>query len=315
MSPVLLRLLLALLLFMVIPKNSDAAGEELGKQWCIADEQTSDKDLQDALDWACRQGNDICSNIGEGKSCYLPNTLKDHASYAFNAYYQKFKKQGGSCYFHGAAMINELDPNQTHEMPRWCSQNDAMHVHPENCNTNADEELGKQWCIADPQTPDDILLGALNYACGKGGADCSKIQEGQPCYYPNTLLDHASYAFNDYYQKSKKTDGSCYFYGAGMIDEHDPSHDSCTFEFIPFVATRQIHSFESKINEQIKLGEASIQMFGNVTHWHTLILTMTADVIQATHEKCMKWGMDDYMSKPFGEEQLYSAVMCFFESV
>ncbi|KAJ8563384.1 hypothetical protein K7X08_031836 [Anisodus acutangulus] len=41
---------------------------------------------------------------------------------------------------------------------------------------------------------------------------------------------------------------------------------------------------------------------------------MTADVIQATNEECMKCGMDDYVSKPFEEGQLYSAVACFFES-
>ena len=41
---------------------------------------------------------------------------------------------------------------------------------------------------------------------------------------------------------------------------------------------------------------------------------MTADVIQANNEECMKCGMDDYVSKPFEEEQLYSAVARFFES-
>lgn len=47
--------------------------------------------------------------------------------------------------------------------------------------------------------------------------------------------------------------------------------------------------------------------------WHTPILAMTADVIQATHEACIKCGMDEYVSKPFGEGQLYSAVARFFE--
>ncbi|KAK6259573.1 hypothetical protein SCA6_014047 [Theobroma cacao] len=81
----------------------------------------------------------------------------------------------------------------------------------------------EQWCIADEQTPDDELQAALDWACGKGGADCSKIQVNQPCYFPNTMRNHASYAFNDYFQKFKHKGGSCYFKGAAMITELDPS--------------------------------------------------------------------------------------------
>lgn len=81
----------------------------------------------------------------------------------------------------------------------------------------------------------------------------------------------------------------------------------CSFE-----ATRQIRSCEKKINELIDR-EVSTDN-GDVTHWHTPILAMTADVIQATHDECLRCGMDGYVSKPFEEEQLYSAVARFFES-
>lgn len=82
----------------------------------------------------------------------------------------------------------------------------------------------EQWCIADEQTPDDELQAAIDWACsGGGGADCSKIQMNQPCFYPNTLKDHASYAFNNYFQKFKHKGGSCYFKAAAMITELDPS--------------------------------------------------------------------------------------------
>jgi histidine kinase 2/3/4 (cytokinin receptor) len=79
-----------------------------------------------------------------------------------------------------------------------------------------------------------------------------------------------------------------------------------------FEATRRIRSLENKFNEEIASGEASIEMFGNEPRWHTPILAMTADVIQASNEECMKCGMDDYVSKPFEEGQLYSAVAHFF---
>ncbi|KAJ9686876.1 hypothetical protein PVL29_015645 [Vitis rotundifolia] len=91
----------------------------------------------------------------------------------------------------------------------------------------------EQWCIADEQTPDDELQAGIDWACGEGGADCSKIQVNKPCYLPNTLRDHASYAFNNYYQKFKNKGGTCYFNGAAMITELDPSHNSCHYDFIP----------------------------------------------------------------------------------
>ncbi|CAL8139055.1 unnamed protein product [Prunus armeniaca] len=81
-----------------------------------------------------------------------------------------------------------------------------------------------------------------------------------------------------------------------------------------FEATRLIRGMESEVNEKLTSKEPSIEMFGNIQTWHTPILAMTADVIQASNEECMKCGMDDYVSKPFEEEQLYSAVAHFFES-
>ncbi|KAL7250023.1 hypothetical protein ACSBR1_012090 [Camellia fascicularis] len=91
----------------------------------------------------------------------------------------------------------------------------------------------EQWCVADEQTPDDELQAAMDWACGKGGANCSEIQVNQPCYLPNTVRDHASYAFNNYYQNFKHKGASCYFNGGAITTELDPSHNGCHFEFLP----------------------------------------------------------------------------------
>ncbi|KAF9590395.1 hypothetical protein IFM89_034188 [Coptis chinensis] len=106
MLSLLSRILLALFFSMVIIRKSDGQFE----QWCIADEQTPDNILQRALDWACAQKDVDCSKIQVNQPCYLPSTVRDHASYAFNDYYQKYKHKGASCYFNSAAMTTELDP-------------------------------------------------------------------------------------------------------------------------------------------------------------------------------------------------------------
>ena len=83
------------------------------EEWCVVDEQTPDEELQKALNWACQIGGADCSKIQVNKPCYLPNTLRDHASFAFNDYYQKFKHKGGSCYFNAAALVTGLDPSKS----------------------------------------------------------------------------------------------------------------------------------------------------------------------------------------------------------
>ena len=58
------------------------------------------------------------------------------------------------------------------------------------------------WCVASTNASETDLQNALNWACGPGIVDCSAIQPSQPCYQPDTLASHASYAFNSYYQQN-----------------------------------------------------------------------------------------------------------------
>ncbi|KAG6492465.1 hypothetical protein ZIOFF_047428 [Zingiber officinale] len=79
------------------------------------------------------------------------------------------------------------------------------------------------WCVARPGTSESELQAALDWACGLGGADCSLVQPGAACYQPNTLLSHASFAFNSYYQQNGNSDIACYFDGTATVTKRDPS--------------------------------------------------------------------------------------------
>ncbi|KAJ3680795.1 hypothetical protein LUZ60_015284 [Juncus effusus] len=76
------------------------------------------------------------------------------------------------------------------------------------------------WCVPKSNTDPDSLQNNINYACQY--IDCKPIQTGGKCFQPDTLMAHAAYAMNDYYQKNGKHSYDCDFSGSGVTTTTDP---------------------------------------------------------------------------------------------
>ncbi|KAL8506938.1 hypothetical protein ACS0TY_017720 [Phlomoides rotata] len=158
------------------------------------------------------------------------------------------------------------------------------------------------------------LLSIFQEATGKR-LDSS----GKPSTLRSLLIGKQILVVDDNAVNRRVAEGALKKYGAVItcveggnlaVELLNPPHkfDACFMdlqmpEMDGFEATRQIRNLETEYNKRM----------GIDGRWHTPILAMTADVIQASNEACIKCGMDEYVSKPFGEGQLYSAVAHFFE--
>ncbi|XP_057720545.1 uncharacterized protein LOC130935022 [Arachis stenosperma] len=87
---------------------------------------------------------------------------------------------------------------------------------------------GQSWCVAKSGVSATALQSALDYACGMPGVDCSQLQQGGSCYNPNSVQNHASFAFNSYYQKNPAPT-SCDFGGTATLVNTNPSTGSCIY--------------------------------------------------------------------------------------
>ncbi|KAL3501932.1 hypothetical protein ACH5RR_036381 [Cinchona calisaya] len=93
----------------------------------------------------------------------------------------------------------------------------------------ANDTTNQTYCVAKEGADKKLLQAALDWACGPGKVDCNPLLQGNPCYDPDSVIAHASYAFDAYYHKMAMADGTCNFNGVATVTTSDPSHGSCTF--------------------------------------------------------------------------------------
>ncbi|GAB2299131.1 hypothetical protein Dimus_033203 [Dionaea muscipula] len=99
----------------------------------------------------------------------------------------------------------------------------------------ANDTTNQTYCAPKDGVDKRMIQAALDWACGAGKVDCSPLLQGQPCYEPDNVIAHATYAFNTYYQKMGRAGGTCDFNGVAEITTTNPSHGTCIFPGSGFI--------------------------------------------------------------------------------
>ncbi|KAJ0921029.1 putative glucan endo-1,3-beta-D-glucosidase [Helianthus annuus] len=121
----------------------------------------------------------------------------------------------------------------------------------------ANDTTNQTFCVAMDGVDGKTLQTALDWACGPGRANCSEIQPGESCYSPNNVKNHASYAFDSYYEKQGRAGGSCDFKGVAIITTTDPSHGACVFPGSKIISNRT----DAVVNSTNATSEADTSRF------------------------------------------------------
>ncbi|CAN8277479.1 unnamed protein product [Cochlearia groenlandica] len=93
--------------------NLSSSASSTNNAWCIANRKAADEKLQANIDWICslEGGFRDCTPINPGGQCYEPNTMRDHASFVMNLYFQNLGRTKDQCDFRGTGTIVYTDPS------------------------------------------------------------------------------------------------------------------------------------------------------------------------------------------------------------
>lgn len=90
--------------------------------------------------------------------------------------------------------------------------------------------LTTQWCVVAISATDAQMQANIDWGCSiEAKVNCRPIQPGGACFDPNTLMNHASFVMNAYYQSHNRTEEACYFNDTGTFIITDPSYGDCVY--------------------------------------------------------------------------------------
>ncbi|CAI9295604.1 unnamed protein product [Lactuca saligna] len=92
-----------------VPVAGNNGGGGGGKTWCIPRSGASDEVLQMNIDYVCGLGFD-CQPISKGGRCFYPDSVRAHAAYAMNVYYQATGRHDYDCDFRSTGAITSSNP-------------------------------------------------------------------------------------------------------------------------------------------------------------------------------------------------------------
>lgn len=97
---------------MVAPVSPGPGPGPKGKHyWCLPKTGADVEALQRNIDYICGLNVQYCGPIQEGGECFLPNTVRAHAAFAMNAYYQATGRNDYDCDFQQTGAISNVDPS------------------------------------------------------------------------------------------------------------------------------------------------------------------------------------------------------------
>lgn len=93
------------------PKQAQHQPQPQGKKWCVPKPDATDAALQANIDYVCSNGAD-CRPIQPGGACYEPTSVRAHASYIMNAFYQSNGRNDFNCDFRNTGVVTFSDPSK-----------------------------------------------------------------------------------------------------------------------------------------------------------------------------------------------------------